>query len=198
MIFALDGTAISVTAITAFSVILTGYFTYRGVVLKMRSDQADAHAALGAKVDKVQKTVTNGLHDAMVRLEEMVADLKATQEVSVSMDERPVFRTSPHGGLIWANDAAVTLLGMSLADLQEDGWAKAVHPDDAERVFSSWKESVAARGTYGPVVYRYRHPGTDEITWVKAVAQPIENKRTQELTGWVATVVEIPAPLEPS
>lgn len=190
MYASIDGTAVAVTGLTTLGVVLTGYLTYRGVVAQVGRSEA----VVERKVDGVHATVKNGLHDAMMRLETMVADLRATQQVSVHLDDRPIFRTSAGGGLVWCNEAAQLLLGMSLAELTEDGWARAVHPDDAERVFSTWQECVRTRKPYGPVVYRYRHPATQAETWVKAVAQPIINQQTNELTGWVATVVVVDGP----
>lgn len=159
-----------------------------------RTEVSNSEARVTEQVQTVDKTLQNGLHDAMIRMESMVADVHATQTVSAQLDDRPIFRTTPHGGLVWANEAAQILLGMTLSEMQEDGWAKAVHPDDAPRVFSRWKESVEARKPYGPETYRYLHPVTGAVTWVKAVAQPIVNHNLDLLEGWVATVVVIDGP----
>lgn len=187
--------------------LIGGVFTIAGayvaIVPQLKKSQATTRESIiqtegrvVEKVGRVEAHVTNGLNDAMIRLESMVADIRATQEVSIHLDERPMFRTSPHGGLIWANEAAISLLGMSLPALQEDGWAKAVHPADAEMVFKAWKESVRTRAPYGPIFYRYLNPLTSKITWVKAVAQPIINQRLDELEGWVATVIVVDGPKE--
>ena len=201
MLGALDSTPIVVSLISTMGVLGVGVFGYLGIraqvqkqATQTRVEVSDTESRLTTQVDTVDKTLRNGLHDAMRRMESMVADVHATQLVTTLMADEPIFRTSPHGGLVWANEAAQILLGMTLAELQEDGWAKAVHPLDAERVFSSWRESVQSRTQYGPVTYRYLNQTTGIITWVKAVAQPIINHELNTLEGWVATVVIIDGP----
>lgn len=189
-IFALDGTQVAVTVIATAGVIVPAYLGYRSIMERLKVESRD----IASGIDRVQTTVTNGLHEAVRRMEMMVADVIATQHISVAMDERPMFRTSPHGALVWANEAAVNLLGMTLEDLQEDGWAKAVHPDDAPRVFYAWKESVRAKTPYGPITYRYLNPWTKDITWVKAVAQPVIDSHSGDITAWVATAVILDSP----
>lgn len=202
MLWALEETPIYVAAIGGFFTVVGAYIAIVPQLKKFgqatRSEVAAGEQRIVEKVEKVEAHVTNGLNDAIIRLESMVADVRATQEVSITLDQRPMFRTSPHGALIWANEAAISLLGMSLPALQQDGWAKAVHPDDAETVFKAWKESVRTQKAYGPIFYRYIHPETKKITWVKAIAQPIINKRLNELEGWIATVIIIDGPKEES
>lgn len=192
MLFALDGTQVTVSLIATVGVVLTGYFGYRGIIDRLKLETS----ALSTGITEVQITVTNGLRDAVRRMEVMVADVVATQHVSVAMDERPMFRTTPHGALIWANESAINLLGMTLEQLQEDGWARAVHPEDAPKVFYEWNESVRTKKPYGPITYRYLNPWTEEITWVKAVAQPVIESHTGDITAWVATAVIIEPPFE--
>lgn len=185
------------TAITSLSALGVGYLGYRGIIAKVKSENESVRVAVSTvdeSVGSVHATVKNGIHDAMGRMERMVADLSATLKVSVAMDERPIFRTTPHGALVEANDAACQLLGMTVEALQKDGWAKAVHPEDAPRVFGTWNDAVAAKRPYGPVTYRYLHPTTGKVTWVKAVAQPVIEP-SGELSAWVATVLVIDPPL---
>jgi PAS domain-containing protein len=174
---------------------------YLAIVPQLKKSGAQTREMLANSTDQVTEhvktvdtTLKNGLRDAMLRLESMVADVHATQKVTAQLDDRPIFRTTPHGGLVWANEAAQRLLGMNLADMQEDGWAKAVHPDDAKLVFMRWKQSVQDRSPYGPQTYRYLNPQTGLVTWVKAVAQPIINRNLNQLEGWVATVVVVDDP----
>lgn len=198
MILALDGTAVAVAGI-AGAVTLGGAWIAIVPQLKKLNEKAREEFVAGEqrvteKVAGVEAHLKNGLSKALIRLESMVADIRATQEVSSHLDERPMFRTTPHGGLTWANEAAVQLLGMSLPELQEDGWARAVHPEDSTMVFQSWKKSVRECKPFGPMFYRYLHPHTRKITWVKAVAQPIINHSLDELEGWVAVVIVVEGP----
>jgi PAS domain S-box-containing protein len=199
----LDITPVVVSLISTIGVLGVGILGYFGIKAQIkgqahttRAELSDSEERLSMKVTTVDKTLKNGLHDAMIRMESMIAEVHATQAVTILVDDRPIIRTSAHGGLLWANDAAQMLLGMTLAEMQEDGWAKAVHPQDTEKVFSSWQESVRTRQPYGPVTYRYLNPSNGVITWVKAVAQPIINHELDLLEGWVATIVVIDGPLQ--
>lgn len=189
--------------ISTFGVLSVGILGYFGIKAQIKAQASHTRSELTSSEDRittqvstVDKTLKNGLHDAMIRMESMIADVHATQAVTTLVDDRPIIRTSPHGGLLWANEAAQILLGMTLAEMQEDGWAKAVHPQDTERVFSSWRESVRTRLPYGPITYRYLNQSNGVITWVKAVAQPIINHELDLLEGWVATIVVIDGPVQ--
>jgi PAS domain-containing protein len=151
------------------------------------------HKSLTAMVEDVLTEVATlkGDHgatrDTLSRLEKRISEMSATQNVGIVMDDRPMFKTTPHGALIWCNEAAETLLGMSVAELTNDGWARAVYQEDAERVFTAWKKSVDEVVSYGPISYRYIHPVDKHLTWVKAIADPIVTEG--EVIGWFATVV---------
>lgn len=61
-------------------------------------------------------------------------------------------------GVLWTNNADgrmageqkgwAALTGQSFEDYQDFGWAKAVHPEDADRTITAWNEAVETRTTF--------------------------------------------------
>jgi PAS domain S-box-containing protein len=101
-----------------------------------------------------------------------------------------IFRTDENGHCLYVNDCWCQLTGLSLAEAQQDGWAKALHPEDRDRVFAQWYD-CAQRNLPFESEYRFQKP-KGEITWVvgQAVA---ERGMAGELIGYVGSITDISA-----
>src|SRR6516162_9829244 len=76
--------------------------------------------------------------------------------------------------------------GLSAAESLGNGWKKALHPDDREGVFESWK-THALQGTS----WEYRLLASNgKIRWIRALGGPIYSP-LGEITGYVGTVEDI-------
>ena len=137
----------------------------------------------------------NGMHTSMKRIDAKLSELGVTVDAVVKTQDRPIIKTEPSGALLYANPAAIRLLGMTNAELSGNGWVKAVHPDDRDMVFDRWRECVVTRHEFGPLMYRYLHPATGALTWVEAVAVPTIDIDGQ-IISWVATVLPVTTPGE--
>ncbi|HEX4543493.1 MAG TPA: MEDS domain-containing protein, partial [Candidatus Acidoferrum sp.] len=62
------------------------------------------------------------------------------------------------GTLDFCNERLRSYIGLSLEELQGDGWQSMLHPDDRDRVLRAWRESVE-NGT--PYEQEERHRGAD-------------------------------------
>jgi PAS domain S-box-containing protein len=142
---------------------------------------------------RVINHLDNGLHATLKRLDAKLSEVGITVDAVVKTQSRPIMKTEPSGALLYANPAAIKLLGMTNAELSGNGWVKAVHPDDRAMVFDLWRECVVHRREFGPVMYRYRHPADGTVTWVEAVAIPTLDI-DGEIVSWVATVLPVPPP----
>ena len=83
--------------------------------------------------------------------------------------------STPEGSLTYASESFLTLTGLSVDQCSGFGWMAAVHPDDAHRVWGSWKQAVR---TLQPWDSEYRCRGTDGC-WHPILARglPVKDSR---------------------
>jgi len=53
-----------------------------------------------------------------------------------------VWVTDAEGRCIYASDSFLRLLGMSMAQVSNDGWSSVLHPDDLDDTLAAWKETA--------------------------------------------------------
>lgn len=181
---------------TTVGVIGVGFFGYLGLKLQVKNSTKKIQDVVSdLEVVNTDQHVYNST--ILYKILHKLSEHGALLETVVDTQTVPVITTDAEGGLVKINSAGLSLLGLSLVDLQGSGWVKAIHPDDRERVFSLWTESVRTKTKYGPVSYRYVNPNTGEVTMVEAMATPVVNPSTDELQSWVAVVQKIDV-LQPS
>ncbi|TFD81003.1 putative bifunctional diguanylate cyclase/phosphodiesterase [Cryobacterium fucosi] len=93
------------------------------------------------------------------------------------------------GGLLTANDQWLALSALTLPESLGDGWARAMHPEDAERVGAGWGAAVASGIGYETTL-RFRTP-QGRISWVQVSTAPIRDSESDTVTGHLATVTDI-------
>jgi PAS domain S-box-containing protein len=98
-----------------------------------------------------------------------------------------ICETDAVGKLLYANAQWEKIAGISVADATGEGWARALHPDDAQ-VLSDWK-NAAESGQDFIREFRFRTEG-QEARWVSVRTTPIRSEGGQVL-GHVATVEDI-------
>jgi PAS domain S-box-containing protein len=92
------------------------------------------------------------------------------------------------GTLDFCNERWRSYVGLSLDELQGDGWQSMLHPDDRERVLKAWHESVES-GT--PYEQEERHRGADgEYRWFLARGVPMRNAEGS-IVRWYGTNTDI-------
>ncbi|MGB8702034.1 MAG: PAS domain S-box protein [Thermosynechococcaceae cyanobacterium] len=142
--------------------------------------------ALQAEMARRQNT-TDGLTTAPT----VVAMSSADQpQYSIHADAMPVgvFRTDIAGYCLYVNRQWCELTGLSFKDALGTGWLQALPPEDRDRVWVKWSQSVQENRTFH-AEYRYLRPdGT--IVWVlgHAVAEP---KVPGQESGYLGTVLDI-------
>ncbi len=98
-----------------------------------------------------------------------------------------IFRTDLDGNSIYVNYRSCEIMGFSFAEAMGAGWAKSIHPEDRDRIFSEWHEATANRQKFY-AEYRVLHTnGT--ITWV--VVQAIPEIENDIMLGYVGTMTDI-------
>ena len=101
-----------------------------------------------------------------------------------------VFVCDADGSCGYANEWLCRLIGLTSDQVLGDGWARALHPDDAERVRSEWEDAAAAgRDFHG----EYRFARLDGgVRWVEGSAAAVRDSEGR-LLGWVGCCVDLTA-----
>jgi len=99
-----------------------------------------------------------------------------------------IFRTDMGGDCTYVNERWCEIAGMSPEEAIGGGWAKAVHPDDRERVCDEWYQSVREQRPFR-LEYRFRCPD-GAVTWVQGRATG-EKDIDGHIVGYVGTTSDI-------
>ena len=133
------------------------------------------------------------LQQALRDKEKAVLALAASEERFRTLcDHAPVgiFVDDGNGNGVYHNSKCGEITGLLLDEGQGDGWHKAIHPDDRERVVKRVSESVARQESYQDC-NRYVHPdGT--VRWVEGIAVPVKGA-DGELVAYVGTLLDVTA-----
>ncbi len=96
-----------------------------------------------------------------------------------------VYLCGPDGTPQYINPACERMIGQDAETVtQRQGWSKAVHSSDQERVLRNWTAGIASRRAFHEH-YRMVHPD-GKVVWVTSNAAPII--RDGELAGFVGTL----------
>jgi PAS domain S-box-containing protein len=120
---------------------------------------------------------------ALRQSQQEYASLAATVPVGI-------FRTDVEGRNLYHNERWCDITGLTKAESSGDGWVKALHPEDQERVFTIWYQSTQTHTPFRSEHRLVRPNG--EIVWVYAQAQA-ERDAEGNLIGYVGTVTDISA-----
>jgi PAS domain S-box-containing protein len=99
-----------------------------------------------------------------------------------------LFRTDAEGHCLYVNERWCAIAGMTQEEALGEGWGKAIHPDDRERVFTAWYEAARQRLPF-QLEYRFQKPD-GVTTWV--FGQSVEQTSpSDEVTGYIGTITDI-------
>jgi PAS domain S-box-containing protein len=115
-------------------------------------------------------------------------DTKEKLETILSLSPAGIYMTDTDGKCIFVNRSWCEMTGMQEKNVLEDGWAKALHPHDRERVFSDWHEKIKAGGVWENE-YRYI-TSEDKVVWVYGRATSILDE-SGNIKGYVGVTVDI-------
>jgi ammonium transporter, Amt family len=124
----------------------------------------------------------------------LVAELLAQNEAlfDALADYAPVgvFVCDASGAAVFVNERLCGLIGVTNEKLLGDGWARALHPEDAERVQREWADaSAGGRDFQGE--YRFLRPDGG-VRWVEGSAVAVRDGEGL-LLGWVGCCVDLTA-----
>ena len=99
-----------------------------------------------------------------------------------------IFATDAAGLGLFHNPHWCEITGLSEAEALGEGWQKAVHPEDAQRIRSTWWDCVR-EGQAFDAEFRFRRP-SGEARWVHAQAAIVRSE-SGDITGHVGTTEDI-------
>jgi PAS domain S-box-containing protein len=101
-----------------------------------------------------------------------------------------VYETDTAGHCIYVNDRWCELAGMSRDEVLGDGWLRALHPDDTQKVYAAWQEFIARRAPFN-LEYRFLLP-SGEVRWLSGQAVALTDA-SGKITGYTGTITDITA-----
>ncbi len=99
-----------------------------------------------------------------------------------------IFRTRADGYTTYVNPKWSQLSGLSFEAALGDGWLKAVHPDDREKIAKEWEDALKNK-RQSNVEYRFLTAG-NKVIWVMGQAIP-ELDSNNQVKGYVGTITDI-------
>lgn len=135
---------------------------------------------------------------AAVVVSEDVTEEKRTQLALLESEEKfktianampqMIWSTLPDGFHDYYNDRWYEFTGVPYGSTDGEGWNGMFHPDDQERAWKVWNESLETGKDY-EIEYRLRHHSGD-YRWVLGRALPIRNEDGR-ITRWMGTLTDI-------
>ncbi|GAB4505217.1 MAG: hypothetical protein Fur0043_22120 [Anaerolineales bacterium] len=99
-----------------------------------------------------------------------------------------IFRTDPQGKTTYVSRRWCEIAGMNAEEALGDGWLRAVHPEDRQKLAAGWQEA-AQKGDISTAEYRFVHPD-GSLRWVRGQAVP-ETDAQGRLSGYVGAILDV-------
>ncbi len=99
-----------------------------------------------------------------------------------------IFRTNAVGQTTYVNPTWCRISGLTPEEAMGDGWLKAVHPEDRQKLSGDWKE-FAANQISSHADYRFVRPD-GSVAYVIGQAVPEVNAEN-EVVGYVGTITDV-------
>lgn len=96
--------------------------------------------------------------------------------------------TLPDGFHDYYNDRWYEFTGVPHGSTDGEGWNNMFHPEDQERAWATWRQSLKTGAPYF-IEYRLRHH-SGEYRWTLGRAMPVRNSKG-EITRWMGTCTDI-------
>jgi PAS domain S-box-containing protein len=186
--FANNGIAI-VTLIVIVAAIATSSVDRRARAEIQRLNQ-DLERRVAKRTLQLE-TANLALRNEIVERERAEADLRRSKDhLRLVIDTIPqqIWSGPSDGSLDFCNSQWRSYTGLTLDELQGDGWQRMLHPYDRERVLTAWRESVAG-GT--PYEQEERHRRADgQYRWFLVRGVPLMGSEGR-IVSWYGTNTDI-------
>ena len=135
--------------------------------------------------------VVNAINQMQVNIKEAFTALDQSEgrlQILAKVSPVGIFRTDALGNCIYVNERWCELAGMREAEALGEGWIRALHPEDRERVLSEWSQAAVDNMPFQSEC-RFQHP-SGKVTWLLALAEA-ELDVGGQVVGYVGTITDI-------
>jgi PAS domain S-box-containing protein len=107
------------------------------------------------------------------------------------LDALPIvaFMARPDGSISYVSRGWSEFTGIAADDVLDFGYSSVIHPDDLERLITTWERARASETPYRDE-YRIRF-GDGSYRWILSQAAPMRDSVSGAVVGWFGTVTDI-------
>ena len=151
----------------------------------VRNDAGEVEQFIGVQTDIALLVDEGALHYAELahRQREVLSNLSTDRPVGV-------WETSVDGGAIYCDPSIEKITGLSADKLEADGWLDALHPDDYERMMTTWLAYVESDFTQSYCQECRFVDAVGNIIWVRDHGYPKRNTQG-EVVGFYGCIIDI-------
>lgn len=136
---------------------------------------------------KTQERAANDFNDRL-QTEKALNESKQQFQILAQMSPVGIFRTDAEGLTTYVNPKWCEISGLSFDEAIDNGWYRAVHPDDLDFIMNKWNTDSALKKSKSVAEYRFvRSDGS--VSWVlgDAVPEVVDG----EVKGYIGTITNI-------
>ncbi len=146
--------------------------------------------------EAAMQTQTVALQSANTRLSDLLAELRASEELFHGMaDSIPqlAWMTRPDGHIYWYNKRWYEYTGATPEQVEGWGWQSVQDANELPRVMANWKAALASQQPWEDTFPLRRHDGA--MRWHLSRAVPVRNEHG-EVVRWFGTNTDVTERLE--
>lgn len=135
----------------------------------------DANALI---LKELQPNGGSTIKDQIRAIRTDIGYIKSRELSRIYIDSQAQWECDQNGHCIRVNKAWVDLTGISENDAAGNGWIKAVHDGDKQRVYDQWLEAIHNNNSF-LMRFRIRNSTSGNVQHVKAVADIKRNEKRE-------------------
>jgi PAS domain S-box-containing protein len=178
--------AVNITPLGNFGVVIVTLIVLGAAVATSSVDKRT-----DAEIRRLNQDLERRVSERTSELAEVNQELKRFRdELRLVVDTIPqqIWSGPSDGSLDFCNERWRSYTGLTLGELQGEGWQRMLHPEDRERVVHAWNASVASGVPYQQ---EERHRRTDGVyRWFLARGVPLRNVEGR-IARWYGTNTDI-------
>jgi PAS domain S-box-containing protein len=143
------------------------------------------------RLQETLASVEQQVADRTDALSQAMAELKLSEkQFRLITDLSPVhlFRAGPDGDATYLGPGFLAMTGLGREQAMGFGWIDAVHPEDRQRLMSSWQEALHSQVIF-QAEFRFR-VATGEFRWYRTRVVP-DRDGAGNVIGWVGAAIDL-------